>query len=173
MPNSLERAASKTMGTVKGAQASLKGLSGVFKKLMEEHGEVSVLMKRVSMSTEETVRRELYPTIRKELLSHEKGELSAVYHVLGQHAETSDIAETHAREASELDAAIKTVDALDFTGPEWGPAFEYLFGLVKRHVEEEEREFFPKAQATIGDEKAKTLVSRYEAAKQVALLEIS
>src|SRR5437868_2871676 len=113
MPNSLEKAASKTMGTVKGAKATLKGLSGVFKKLMQEHGEVAALMERVSMSSEDSVRRELYPTIRKELLAHEKGELKAVYPVLGQYAETVDIAETHAREASELEAAIKTLDVLD------------------------------------------------------------
>ncbi len=172
MPNSLEEAASKTMGTIKAVKATVKGLSGVFKKLMQEHGEVSALMKRVSVSADEAVRRELYPTIRKELLSHEKGELSAVYPVLSQHAETLEIAEQHAREASELDAAIKVLDALDLAGSEWVPAFEHLFTLVKRHVDEEESEFFPKAQRTIGEQQAKALESRYEAAKDAALTEV-
>jgi thioredoxin-like negative regulator of GroEL len=173
MPNSLEKAAEKAMGTVKGAKATLKGLSGVFKKLMQEHGEVSALMKRVSMSGEESVRAELYPTIRKELLSHEKGELKAVYPVLAQYAATSEIADTHAREASELDAAIQALDALEFSGEEWAPAFEHLFGLVKRHVAEEEGDFFPKAQETIGDAQAKAIEGRYEAAKKSALAEVS
>jgi hypothetical protein len=172
MPNSLEKAASETMGAIKTVKATVKGLSGVFKKLMQEHGEVSALMKRVSLSSDESVRRELYPTIRKELLSHENGELSAVYPVLGQHAETLEIAEEHAHEASELDAAIKGLDALDLAGPEWAPAFEHLFMLVKRHVDEEESEFFPKAQATIGEQQAKALEGLYEAAKDAALTEL-
>jgi hemerythrin HHE cation binding domain-containing protein len=172
MPNSLEEAASKTMGTIKVVKATVKGLSGVFKRLMQEHGEVSTLMKRVSLSSDESVRRELYPTIRKELLSHEKGELSAVYPVLSQHTETLEIAEEHAREASELDAAIKVLDTLDFSGAEWAPAFEHLFMLVKRHVDEEESKFFPKAQETIGEQEAKALESRYEAAKDAALTDV-
>jgi hypothetical protein len=172
MPSSFEEAASKTMGTIKAVKATVKGLSGVFKKLMQEHGEVSALMKRVSLSSDESVRRELYPTIRKELLSHEKGELSAVYPVLSQHAETLEIAEEHAREASELDAAIKALDTLDLAGADWAPAFEHLFMLVKRHVDEEESKFFPKAQETIGEQQAKALESRYEAAKDAALTEV-
>lgn len=173
MPSSLEKVASKTMGTVKGAKASLKGLSGVFKRLMQEHGEVSALMKRVDSSSDEEVRRALYPTIRRELLSHEQGELKAVYPVLGQYSATSEIAAIHAHEASELDAAIEALDALDLAGEEWKPAFEHLFGVVKRHVEEEEGEFFPRAQETIGDAQAQALEGRYEAAKESALNEVS
>jgi hemerythrin superfamily protein len=173
MPSSLEKVASKTMGTVKGAKASLKGLSGVFKRLMQEHGEVSAMMKRVDSSSDEQLRRALYPTIRRELLSHEQAEIKAVYPVLGQYSATSEFAELHAHEASELDAAIEALDALDLAGEEWKPAFEHLFGLVKRHVEEEEGEFFPKAQETIGDAQAQALEGRYEAAKEFALTRVS
>ena len=142
MPNSLEEAESEAMGAVKVVKATVRGLSGVFKKLMQEHGEVSTLMKRVSLSADESVRRHLDPMIRKELLSHEKGELNAVYPVLS-HVGTLEIAEEHAREASELDAAIKVLDALDLGGSEWAPAFEHVFTLVKRHVDEEEKQSVP------------------------------
>jgi hypothetical protein len=168
MPNSLEKAASKTMGTVKSAKASLKGLTGVFKHLMQEHGEVSALIKRVTVSSDTDVRRELFPTIRKELLGHEKGELNAVYPVLAEYPETEGIAEIHAREASELEAAIRAVDAIDFGAQAWAPAFEHLAQLVKAHVDEEEGEFFPVAQETIGEERARGLTERFEAAKKSA-----
>jgi hypothetical protein len=79
MSNSFEKAASKTMGAVKVAKAGIKGLGGVFRKLMQEHGEAGALIKRVSMSSDEEVRRELYPQIRRALLAHEKGELSVVW----------------------------------------------------------------------------------------------
>ena len=166
MPNTIEKAASKALGTVKVVQASLEGLTGVFRHLMQEHGEVSASIKRLGVSSDSDLRRELYPTIRKQLLAHEKGELEAVYPVLAEYPETEEIAAIHAREASELEAAIRAVDAIDFGAQAWAPAFEHLAELVKAHVDEEERSFFPKAQQAIGEERARGLTSRFEAAKQ-------
>ncbi len=61
MPNTFEKAASKTMGAVKVVKATFKGLDGVFKKLMEEHGEVSALIMRVSASSDSSVRADSLP----------------------------------------------------------------------------------------------------------------
>ena len=107
----------------------------------------------------------LYPTIRRELLAHEKAELAAVYPELAECPETSTIATRHATEASELQLIINALDALDFGDERWSSAFDRLAGLVKAHIEEEENDFFPKAQAIIGEERAKELESRYEASK--------
>jgi len=166
MSNPVESAASKVMGAAKDVKATFKGLTGVFKHLMEEHGKVAALLKRVNGSSDEKVRAELYPTIRKELLAHEKGEVDAVYPVLAQFAETRGIAAQHDSEASELKAAIAAVDALAFNDPSWGPEFERLVKLVERHVAEEESDFFPKAQDVLGENEAKALLPRFEAAKQ-------
>jgi len=165
MPNSVDSAASKVMGAVKDVKATFKGITGVFKHLMEEHGKVGALLKRVKASSEEDVRAELYPTIRRELLAHERGELVAVYPVLAQYAETAGIAAEHQREADELKAAIAAVDALSFNDSNWATTFERLATLVEEHVDEEESEFFPKAQEVIGADEAKALLPRFEAAK--------
>jgi hemerythrin superfamily protein len=165
MPNTVENVASKAMGAVKDVKATFKGLTGVFKHLMEEHGKVGALIKRVSGSSDETERAELYPTIRRELLAHEKGEVTAVYPVLARFPETKGIAAQHDTEAKELQRAIAAVDALSFDDASWGPAFERLAKLVDAHVEEEESEFFPKAQDVIGENEAKALLTRFEAAK--------
>jgi hemerythrin superfamily protein len=165
MPNSLENAASKAMGAAKDVKATLKGLTGVFKHLMEEHGKVAALLKRVSMSSDVKVRSELYPTIRRELLSHERGEMDVVYPELARFPETGSISAEHAREAQELETAIQAVDTLPFGDARWSPAFERLVQLVEAHVKEEEGEFFPKAQQVIGEEAAKALLPRFEAAK--------
>jgi hemerythrin superfamily protein len=153
------------MGAAKDVKATFKGLTGVFKHLMEEHGKVAALIKRVGMNSDVKVRGELYPTIRRELLAHEQGEVDVVYPVLAQFAETSAIAEQHASEAQELQAAIRAVDELSFGDVSWGPAFERLAKLVEAHVEEEESDFFPKAQKVIGEDEAKALLPRFEAAK--------
>jgi hemerythrin superfamily protein len=168
MPNRIEKTASEAMGAAKGVKARVKGLTGVFRHLMEEHGKVAVLIKRVSKSSDEGVRAELFPTIRRDLLGHETGELMAVYPALTGYPETSGIAEEHAKEAGELKKAIAELDALSFGDAGWAPAFERLATLVEQHVAQEETDYFPKAQKVIGDERAEQLLPAYEAAKAQA-----
>lgn len=168
MPNRMEKVASETMGAMKDVKAAFKGLTGVFKHLMEEHGKVSAMLKRVSMSSDQSVRAELWPTIRHELLGHETGELKVVYPALAGYPETSGIAAEHERDAGELQIAIDGIDRMAVGDSGWKPAFERLVKLVERHVAQEESEYFPKAQKVIGDERAKELLPRFEAAKQSA-----
>jgi hypothetical protein len=165
MANSLEKAASKTRGAIKGAKATFKGLSGVFKHLMEEHGKVAGLMMRLKMSSDAEKRRELYPTIRSELMAHERGELNVVYPELERYPQTSGIAGMHSEQAGELQAAIAAVDALAYSDAGWQSAFDRLVELVDAHVKQEESDFFPRAQKALGDKKAEALLPRYEAAK--------
>ena len=166
MANTIEDIAAKTMGTMKAVAAGFKGLRGVFLHLAEEHGEVAALMKRVSKSDDARVRREHFPHIRAELLSHEKGELSEVYGVLANFEQMRSTVLTHNEQAHRLEKAIAEVDAQDFASEEWGAAFARLFELVQAHVEEEENEFFPKAQQVIDEEESKQILRRYEAAKK-------
>ncbi len=72
----------------------------------------------------------------------------------------------HDAEASELEDAIANLDAIAPDDPEWEPAFKQVSDLVEAHVNEEESEFFPKAQEAIGKEQAHAMLSRYETAKK-------
>jgi hypothetical protein len=166
MPNALERAASEVMGAAKDVQAGFKGLTGVFMHLMEEHGKVGALIRRVALSEDLEVRSKLYPTIRTELLGHEKGELKAVYPALARFPETASIAAAHAHHASELEAEILELDALSFNSASWAPAFERLAKMVDEHVKIEEREYFPLAQKVMGEDRAQELLAEFEAAKK-------
>jgi hypothetical protein len=154
------------MGAAKDVKAGFKGLSGVFMHLMEEHGKVGALIKRVSVTSDIEVRAKLYPTIRTELLDHERGELKAVYPALAEFPETAAIASAHAHHASELEAAIVELDALAFNSPSWPSAFERLAKLVDEHVALEESDYLPLAQKMLGDERAKQLLPEFEAAKK-------
>ncbi len=167
MANALEQFQAKAAGTAKAVKAGFNGLRGVFLHLAEEHGEVGSLMKRVSKSGDPKERAELYPRIRSELLAHERGEVAEVYPMLSEHVATRDIAAAHDAEAQQLEKAIHKVDAIGYADPEWGPAFEHLFQLVQQHVAEEENDFFPKAQAILGEGEANAMLERYEAAKKL------
>jgi Hemerythrin HHE cation binding domain len=166
MPNALERVAAEVMGAAKDVEAGFKGLTGVFMHLMEEHGRVSALMRRVALSEDLEVRAKLYPTIRTELMHHEKGELAVVYPALAHHPETAALAAAHSRHASELEAALLELDALSFHSESWAPAFERLGRLVDEHVTLEERDYFPLAQRVLGDDGAEALLTPYETAKK-------
>ena len=166
MPNTVEKVASGLMGAAKDVQAGFKGLTGVLMHLMEEHGKVGALIKRVGLSSDEAVRAKLYPTIRTELLGHEKGELKVVYPALAEYPETAAIAAAHAHHASEIEAAIAELDALSFNSATWAPAFERLAKLVDEHVSQEESSYFPLAQEVLGEERTKVLLPQFEAAKK-------
>jgi len=166
MPNAMEKAAAGVMGAAKDVKAGFKGLTGVFMHLMEEHGKVGALIKRVSMTNDIEVRSKLYPTIRSELLAHERGELRVVYPPLSEFPETAQIAASHAAQASELDAAIAELDALSYHSPSWVSAFERLANLVESHVMHEEGDYFPRAQKVLGEARAKQLLPEFEKAKR-------
>jgi hypothetical protein len=168
MPTHAEKIASGLMGAVKDVKAGFKGLTGVFMHLMEEHGKVGALIQRVALSSDQEVRSKLYPTIKSELLAHEAGEVNAVYPVLAEYPETADIAAEHSMEASELQAAIAELDAISFSDADWAPTFERLAKLVGEHVDQEESEYFPKAQKVIGEERAKQLLPAFETAKKAS-----
>lgn len=168
MTNPVEELASKAMGAAKVGKATLEGLTGIFKKLAQEHGEVSALLLRVKSSSDPTVRAELFPKIRKELLSHERGEMTVLYPVYREYPETEGIADIHDREAGELEKMISTVVATEYQDPEWETRFDALVDLVKRHVAEEENDFFLKGQKVLGD-RAKPLEKQFIEVKESTL----
>ena len=165
MPNRMDSVLSKGAGAVKGVKARLDGLVGVFKVLSEQHGEVSSLMRR--LQGDHGRMAELWPEIRRELLSHERGEMRVVYPVLRDNPSTRSLAEHHDQEAAELEGLIEKIDAAQ--GEAWKPLFDQLVDRVIHHADEEEDQIFPKAQAVIGDRMARDLEPRFLAAKQAAV----
>src|SRR5437868_13707052 len=164
MPHRMDSIISKGAGKVKGVIARLDGLVGVFKTLAGQHGEVVALMKKLQDKPEK--KSELWPDIRRELLSHERGELREVYPVLRLRPETADLADQHALEASELEGLIDQIDAAADRG--WTLIFDDLVEAVTQHAEEEEKRIFPKAQKVIGDKMARELEPKFLAAKKQA-----
>ena len=162
MPNRMDSMLSKGAGVMKGFKARLEGLTGVFKTLAEQHGEVAAMLKRLQSKPEK--KAELWPEIRRDLLSHERGEIREVYPVLRQHVQTRALAEHHDQEAAEMERLIERIDVA--VADEWRALFDQLVEIVIRHANEEENDIFPKAQEAIGDKAAKDLEPRFLAAKK-------
>jgi len=162
----MEKAASKTMGVAKKVKGSVKGLHGVFKTLMEEHGEVSALLLRIKTGADLETRARLWPTVRQELTSHELGEVGVVYEALQQNPDTIELALHHNQEAQALSSLIGRITDLPIDDPMWPSMFDELVELVQHHVEEEESEIFPAAQRALGASKAMELEEPYLAKKR-------
>ena len=169
MPSRIDELMSKGMGAVKGVKARVEGLSGVFRTLCEQHGEVSALLRRVQ--GDRAKRAELWPKIRRELLSHERAELAEVFPVLRQYPETAQFAEQHDQEATQLETLIARVQELSVDAPDWSQRFDELVELVVKHVAEEEDTMFPAAQKALGGDRAKEIEPKFLAAKKAAMAE--
>jgi hemerythrin superfamily protein len=173
MPNPIENVIAKGRGMVGAVEARAKGLKGVFVKLAEQHREAAALLSRAESATDTEKRRDLWREIKKQLVSHERAELSEIYPMLSAYDTTRDIVARHGQEAQVLESTIRQIDAMTFDTPAWKTSIERLTALVKQHVEEEEGDFFPRAQEAIGDEAAKQLEEPFMRAKQREMNAIS
>ncbi|HEY4107269.1 MAG TPA: hemerythrin domain-containing protein [Polyangiaceae bacterium] len=162
----MERAHSTATGSVLGPAGEAAGLGGIFNRLIQEHGELTTLIRRARMSADAGLRRDVYRTIRAELAVHERAESSVLYAELQRYPETRRIATQHAGFARELEEGLRELDALDAAGDEWIAAFERFSELVHAHVEEEENAFFPLARQTLGDSASWELERQYKRVKQ-------
>ncbi|MET0286191.1 MAG: hemerythrin domain-containing protein [Polyangiales bacterium] len=161
----IEDVTSKVMGKAKLAKGAIEGLSGIFTTLMEEHGQVGALLSRLKNNADIALRRELWPEIRAELLSHEQGELLVLYPVYRAHPEIAHIAVEHEREANQLAPLIEELHALDVADPRWGERFDLLAQRVHDHVKDEEVDFFREGNRVFGSQN-KALDEQYKLTKQ-------
>jgi hypothetical protein len=168
MPNPIENAVAKVAGMTGAVEARFRGLKGVFMKLAEQHHQVSAMLTRAESATDHTKRHDLWQEIRRELMSHEQGELMEVYPVLEGYDATRQIAREHADRAGELEGLIRQVDAIGYQSDAWLPALQRLIAKVKEHVETEEKDYFPRAQEAMGDEVAKQIEQPFLRTKEMA-----
>ena len=164
MPNPVDTIISKGKGAIKSIQARLEGLQGVFRTIAQQHGEVSALLMRVQADADK--RRELWPKIRMELLSHEHAELREVFPVLRQHAATRALADHHDADARQMEQMIARLDSLDIDSEAWGALFSELADSVIAHAGEEEQVIFPAAQEAVGEVAAEDMDRRFLAVKR-------
>jgi hypothetical protein len=169
MPNSVENFAAKTAGKAAGLRA--RGLTGVFNLLAQQHEEAATLLKRTQRASEPEQRRKHWLAIRRELICHERAELITIYPVLHENEKlaAAGIERAHAKDAEQLEAAMSRVDTAGFETSRWHDLLEDLIQLVERHAEQEENDFFPRAQAAIGKEAAASLEGPFKAAHQQCL----
>jgi hypothetical protein len=171
MTNPVDQIASKALGAAKAGQALFEGLTGVFRKLAQDHGEVSALLLHLNASTSPDTRSTLFPKIRAELLAHEAGELKIVYPAFRAVPELAAIAAKHDLETSELRDILDELSNTPYDSPDWQSKCNVLVDTVKQHVADEEQHFFPEGEKLLKGQ-TDELKKQFEATKQTALSEV-
>ena len=127
---------------------------------------------RVKASNTPEMRRELIPTIRKELLAHEQAELHEVYPVFLQHDDTRALAEEHEREAGQLQTVLDELMGLAVDDAAWDRTFDRLFELVSEHVKREEHVYFPAGEKAFGP-RTDEMLARYDVIRAQAMHDLN
>lgn len=169
MPNPVQNVAAKAAGKAAGVRARVRGLTGVFNLLAQQHKEAALLLERTKQASDPEERREHWLAVRRELICHERAELTTVYPALHEVDELTGIETSHANDAEQLESAMSRIDLAGFATSRWPDLLEDLIQLVKRHAEMEEQEFFPRAQDALGKDAADALEGPFRAAHQQCL----
>ena len=159
-----ERVATATSRSA-GAEGKNSGFTGVFARLVQEHRELTTLMLKLRLSSDLTLREQLFPTVRDAMLCHERAETQVVYLAMSKKEQTRLIAVKHRRTAGELDTLVQRLCGLDYSSASWESTFGLLFDAFEQHTIEEESYYFPIAQRVLGQAKAEALLVDYEAAR--------
>ena len=140
----------------------------VFNLLKKDHKEVKQLFKKIEKSSDSAVkqREKTFQQIVKELDIHTQVEEQIVYPRLKEIKQFKDLIGEAYEEHHVAKQLIKEIEALSADNEQWKAKVSVLKEIIEHHVEEEEKELFPKAQKALGKDESKELGKRVEQEKQ-------
>jgi hypothetical protein len=113
------------LGPEEPTKVTLTEGSGVFRRLMAEHGEVFASAKRLGMR----VGHPLDAGVRGERTSHDRHQMVEAYAALREVVSSDDDPRS-----SDLADAMAALDAINPSSPEWGPTFLQVSELVEARL---------------------------------------
>src|SRR5207245_1433798 len=114
--------------------------------LKEDHQKVKKLVKEVEGTTARSTkqREELFQTIVDELTVHERIEEEIFYPRLQKHEKAKDLVLESYVEHGVVDDLLDEISTIAAGDEKWLPAFKVFRENLEHHIEEEEKELFPK-----------------------------
>lgn len=124
--------------------------------LKNEHDEVKKMLNE-TIKNKDTSK---YPQIQKNLRIHLEGEENLLY------PKTRDKIKDLTLEGYEEHRLVKKelndLDNLNINDEKWMPKMKVVKDLVEHHVKEEEEEYFPKSEKTLGQDELNKIGKKYE-----------
>lgn len=106
-------------------------------------------------------RRQLFKQLKQELSIHADAEERHFYVPLIEIDRTQDDARHGIAEHHEIEELVEQVEEAEFDSSSWLKHAKNLAEKVLHHLEEEEQDYFPKANEVLSDEQAKEMGDQY------------
>ncbi|BAU48855.1 hemerythrin [Sulfurifustis variabilis] len=128
----------------------------VFKLLKQDHAEVAKLFKKLEESSERAVktREKTFKELAKELTVHTQVEEEIFYPRLREEESLREIINEAIEEHHVADTLLEEISAMPTDDEQWEAKLTVLKEVIEHHVEEEEKELFPKAEKLIDKDEA-------------------
>lgn len=124
--------------------------------LKNEHEDVKKLINE-AIENRDTSK---YPMIQKNLRIHLEGEEYLLYKKTRDKA--TDLTLEAYEEHNLVKDKLRELDNLNINDEHWMPKMKVVKDLVEHHVEEEEKEYFPKSEEILGSDTLDQLGQKYE-----------
>ena len=135
-----------------------------FSLLKADHQKVAALFEELESAGGQSKLR-VFQQIKTELELHTQIEEKVFYPALEEPEETHDLTLEAYEEHDVVKKLLQELGRARTANEEWEAKAKVLQENVEHHVEEEENELFPKAEAALGDEEIERLGERLEMAK--------
>ena len=137
--------------------------------IMKDHQELRTLLTRIVTAKGEERREELVEKLRVELVAHERMEEEVFYPPLRDNKKTHDIVLEGYQEHHVADLILDELVEMPPDAEMWHAKANVLKENVEHHLEEEEKDMFPKARKVLSEEQLEQLGARMEAVKREAM----
>jgi hemerythrin superfamily protein len=140
--------------------------SRIFEDLKRDHDRQRRLFGQIRKIEDDSgERRSLFETLRKELQAHAAAEEESLYATMLGCPELRDDARHSVSEHKEIDDKLGELVQTDLDSHAWQEAFGELRHRYFHHIDEEEEEMFPKAEAELTDEAEARIAKVFERRK--------
>ncbi|MGK5683196.1 hemerythrin domain-containing protein [Actinoplanes sp. URMC 104] len=137
--------------------------------LTSDHRDVTALIGEIWTIRDPMIRRDLTDTAISELVRHAVAEEMYVYPAMKKYLPDGEKAVEHdVEEHKELEEAMKRLEDVDVSSPEFDEALRKLETILADHVQDEENDQFPELRRVIPREELVELAGKVETAKKLA-----
>lgn len=138
----------------------------IYQDLKADHDKQRQMLTRLGDSRGASGERQsLFEAFRLELQSHAAAEEEALYSVMLADPELRDDARHSVAEHKEVDDLLGEMMAVQFGSDEWEEKFAHMRHRYEHHIDEEEEEMFPAAEAELDDKVEARIAATYEERK--------
>lgn len=139
------------------------------KLLEEDHRKVEKLFAQFEEAGDRAhkTKRDICAKVVQELRAHSEMEEKVLYPAAREEVEgTEDVVLESFEEHHVVEQLLDELDGMDPQDEQFEPKFTVLMESVRHHVEEEEKELFPKLRRALGDDRLEELGQRMQEIKR-------